>query len=421
MLPGPVWSSIPTELLVSELSKRVAEFSKRDDVKSRPECGSGELGAYNMGLHVFALFLVLVLSTTFCAIPIMSRGSDGSSRSGVGIRKEILFHCQHFGTGVLLATAFVHLLPTAFTSLTDPCLPHLYSEGYRPLAGLIAMVSALVFVAIESYLHLRGAGHSHESGDGLPTDSTELRENEASQSLIANAAPISQSTPNQTSSGAPGSISGEEEPDHDVEGARLMSGNVGDPSQEPNQRPFKADSRSGQGPDVIAPKSEEEKKKLEVQCLLLEAGILFHSVFIGMSLSVATGPSFVLFLGAIALHQCFEGVALGSRIAAIQHPNSAWKPWLMVLAFGLTTPIGQAIGLIVREFYDPMSQTGLLMVGFTNAISSGLLLFAGLHQLLAEDFLSDKSYTTLRGGRRVRAFASVFGGAALMALVGAFA
>ena len=46
----------------------------------------------------------------------------------------------------------------------------------------------------------------------------------------------------------------------------------------------------------------------------------------------------------------------------------------MAAAYGCTTPIGQAIGLLVHNMYDPMSQTGLLMVGFMNAISAGLLL-----------------------------------------------
>jgi zinc transporter ZupT len=165
----------------------------------------------------------------------------------------------------------------------------------------------------------------------------------------------------------------------------------------------------------------EEQKRLMLQCLLLEAGILFHSVFIGMAISVATGPPFVVFLVAIAFHQTFEGFALGSRIAALHFPKSSPRPWLMVLAYGTTTPIGQAIGLVVHNFYDPMSQTGLLMVGFMNAISSGLLLFAGLVQLLAEDFLTEKSYKTLHGRRRVNASLAVGGGAALMALVGAFA
>ena len=56
-----------------------------------------------------------------------------------------------------------------------------------------------------------------------------------------------------------------------------------------------------------------------------------------------------------------------------------------------------------------------------NAISSGLLLFAGLVELLAEDFLSDESYEVLRGRRRVQAGVAVVAGAAGMALVGAWA
>lgn len=167
--------------------------------------------------------------------------------------------------------------------------------------------------------------------------------------------------------------------------------------------------------------TEAQHKKQLLQCLLLEAGILFHSVFIGMALSVATGTSFIVLLVAISFHQTFEGFALGSRISAIHFPPSSPKPWLMALAYGTTTPVGQAIGLAIHTLYDPASQTGLLTVGFMNAISSGLLLFAGLVELLAEDFLSDESYVILKGKRRVQACASVVGGAALMALVGAWA
>jgi hypothetical protein len=93
----------------------------------------------------------------------------------------------------------------------------------------------------------------------------------------------------------------------------------------------------------------------------------------------------------------------------------------MALAYGATTPIGQAIGLAIHNLYDPASQTGLLMVGLMNAISSGLLLFAGLVELLAEDFLSDESYVTLKGKRRLEACGAVVAGSMLMALVGAWA
>ena len=163
-------------------------------------------------------------------------------------------------------------------------------------------------------------------------------------------------------------------------------------------------------------------KRMILQCMLLEAGILFHSIFIGMALSVATGAAFIVLLIAISFHQTFEGLALGSRIAAIPSFSSDTpKPWLMALAYGTTTPIGQAIGLIVHNLYDPESEGGLIMVGIMNSISSGLLLFAGLVELLAEDFLKEESYATLKGKKRLEACAAVVAGALLMALVGAWA
>ncbi|KAK2068337.1 hypothetical protein P8C59_002979 [Phyllachora maydis] len=338
------WSPLSTELLRAALGRR--------DDAAQPACGSGERGAYDTAIHVFALVLILMLSTLACAFPLFSR------RSSAGGKKQstVIFLCQHVGTGVLIATAFVHLLPTAFMSLTDPCLPHAFSKGYKPLAGLVAMVSALLVVALESFLTTRGAGHSH-SPQFVMDDEEDLDE---------------------------------------------LDPHVQELSPGPN----------GNGHSQSVPSGKRRVRR---------PSILFHSIFIGMALSVATGPTFAIFLVAIAFHQSFEGLALGSRIAAIKFPRSSPRPWLMVLAYGATTPIGQAIGLLVHNMYDPQSAAGLLIVGFMNAISSGMLLFAGLVQLLAEDFLTEKSYRALHGRKRVHAFIAVLVGAILMAGVGAFA
>lgn len=86
-----------------------------------------------------------------------------------------------------------------------------------------------------------------------------------------------------------------------------------------------------------------------------------------------------------------------------------------------STPLGQAIGLGTHTLYDPNSEVGLIMVGTMNAISSGLLIYSSLVELLAEDFLSDESWRILRGKKRVYACFLVFFGAAAMSLVGAWA
>lgn len=56
-----------------------------------------------------------------------------------------------------------------------------------------------------------------------------------------------------------------------------------------------------------------------------------------------------------------------------------------------------------------------------NAISSGLLIFASLVELMSEDFLSDESWRVLRGRKRVYACILVFMGAFCMSIVGAWA
>lgn len=54
---------------------------------------------------------------------------------------------------------------------------------------------------------------------------------------------------------------------------------------------------------------EQKQKKETLQVYLLEMGILFHSVFIGMSLSVSIGNEFVVLLIAIVFHRVYNPVA----------------------------------------------------------------------------------------------------------------
>jgi len=191
------------------------------------------------------------------------------------------------------------------------------------------------------------------------------------------------------------------------------------PKHDHSESAIEDDVENNQHTHILTP--EQVHKKAIMQCFLLEMGILFHSIFIGMSLAVAVGNDFIVLLIAIVFHQTFEGLALGVRIADIKWPKRALQPWLMAVAYGCTTPLGMAIGIATHTLYSPNSEIGLLVVGIMNAVSAGFLVFASLVELMSEDFLSDESWQILRGRRRVVACLLVFAGAFLMSLVGAWA
>ena len=322
------------------------------------------------------------------------------------------------------------------------------------MAGFIAMVSVFVVVGVEMFFASKGAGHSHgsdytavvadEAAPSRPKSNGAAKRPGAktgdsmryfSQDAIGTSRESTEFLTGEGSNGFTGANG------HDIElSARKKMSREDNDDNESDLDLDELDPQSEEAEYLDTPvnnrqtdygharhksigmSEEAQQQKALLQCMLLEAGILFHSVFIGMAVSVATGTGFIVLLIAISFHQTFEGLALGSRIAGITaFPPGSPKPWLMALAYGTTTPLGQAIGLFVHNLYDPQSQMGLLMVGVMNAISSGLLLFAGLVELLAEDFLSDKSYETLRGARRLEACAAVVAGSMLMALVGAWA
>ncbi len=115
------------------------------------------------------------------------------------------------------------------------------------------------------------------------------------------------------------------------------------------------------------PVDPEVYRKMSLNITLLEGGILFHSVFVGMTISI-TIEGFIILLIAILFHQMFEGLGLGSRIAAVPYKKGSIRPWVLVFAFGTTAPIGQAIGLLTRSTYDPNSAFGLIIVGVFNAM-----------------------------------------------------
>lgn len=286
----------------------------------RSRCAGGGVGgdAYDLPLHVAALFIILATSTAACAFPVLA-----TRFPQLRIPPSFLFFVSHFGTGVLIATAFVHLLPTAFTSLGDPCLSHFWTMDYPAMPGAIALGGIFVVTVAEMVFspaqHIcRGGasnanqyrpsfGHDKEGPEGcLASGKTQMGNigHESSypftlegQAHLRGMGPlIGRSSSIGRAMNRVGEGSGEivrvasapEIPSHRDDNNIAIQGDIErrDPSFE------------------LTP--EQKQRKETMQVYLLEMGILFHSVFIGMSLSVSIGNEFVILLIAIVFHRMYN-------------------------------------------------------------------------------------------------------------------
>ena len=235
------------------------------------------------------------------------------------------------------------------------------------MPGFIAMVSVMVVVAIEMFFALKGASHSHAVDlDGLREEGGQakrpghrrtesfrpFRQVPLGQGLDhgEDGMPMTeQNRPYADEPAAPGSTldkslppdppapqrDSEDDSDLDLDeldphadsdtrpltGMNQRKRSGSEASNEylhPNRHVRHHDHHNAPAHDEHSPSANDpNEQRLILQCLLLEAGILFHSVFIGLAVSVSTGSAFVVLLIAISFHQTFEGLALGSRIASI--------------------------------------------------------------------------------------------------------
>lgn len=200
-----------------------------------------------------------------------------------------------------------------------------------------------------------------------------------------------------------------------------------DNSIEPEMSRIRAtDSKALEAGEANSLESEEDRladrsfKQQIAAFLILEFGVIFHSVIIGLTLGTA-GSKFSVLYPVIVFHQSFEGLGIGARLSAIPFPNRvAWMPWWLCASYGLTTPIAIAVGLGVRTTYNPGSFVANIVSGVLDATSAGILLYTGLVELLARDFLFNPDRTQDNKQLTFMVF-SVFLGAGLMALLGKWA
>ena len=153
--------------------------------------------------------------------------------------------CKMFGTGVIAATAWIHLLPDAFSQFSNPCLQGYWNFYGTNYVGLFGLISAFIVQLVE--MGIGAHGDIGQSPD-LPQTTSELN-------------------------------------DHIVVSSRTdMELTL---------------------PDRSVLKDEDKLGKLaqRLQTIVLEGGILTHSIIIGITLGVTPDDGFTTLLIAICFHQ----------------------------------------------------------------------------------------------------------------------
>lgn len=349
-----------------------------------------------LGARISALFVVLVVSSCTTLFPVVA-----TRVRWFRVPLYVYLFARYFGAGVIIATAFIHLLDPAYTEIGPAsCVGQTGGWAEYSWPPCLAMASVMLtflldFLAgwfVERRFRLE---HGHE--DNI-------------ESAITTAG-----NSNGVTTGAPEACILHTDQFLDNDATAKLDNNNEDVSN---------DNIGVEKVEAAVAHNDRAFREQIAAFLVLEFGVIFHSVIIGLNLGVV-GDEFSTLYPVIVFHQAFEGLGIGARLSAIPFPPKASKfvralPWLLCMAYGLTTPIAIAIGLGVRTTYNSGSFTANVVSGVLDSISAGILIYTGLVELLARDFLFNPERT--RDSVRV-AFMLVclFLGTGIMALLGKWA
>ncbi|GAB7361692.1 hypothetical protein MBLNU230_g1739t1 [Neophaeotheca triangularis] len=153
---------------------------------------------------------------------------------------------------------------------------------------------------------------------------------------------------------------------------------------------------------------------------IMEAGILFHSLLIGLTLVVAGDSFFRTLFIVIVFHQFFEGLALGTCIAALPTTPTLHK-FFMAGLFTIITPIGMAIGIGVLNQFNGNDPSTIIAIGTLDAFSAGILVWVGLVEMLAHDWFHGGVLATAGWIKTIICGISLVCGMILMSVLGKWA
>ncbi|KAI9142560.1 Zinc/iron permease [Paraphysoderma sedebokerense] len=308
---------------------------------------------------------------------------------------------KSFGSGVILATAFIHMLYPALEILSSPCLPAFFTEIYPAFAIVLALFAILLMQLVDIFgTHFRlkyrrrrkssdGNGFTmdvgpagirtaaNETGNGngeLKVDPSELCDHEHHH--IENHNHHHPSHPQHNHSHSHDHHhSSHTQHNHVHHHDRHNSGSLDEETQ--------LDGNHGDGccqtAAVVAMMSSGDDcpdvlKSKKWNLYLLETVIGIHSVIIGFALGVKRETAeFTTLLIALVFHQFFEGFALGTLASALH-----LQPRILItliLVYCLTTPVGTAIGVILTAAINPNPNdvASLVVTGVLDSLAAGIL------------------------------------------------
>ncbi|KAJ7208865.1 ZIP-like iron-zinc transporter [Mycena pura] len=338
---------------------------------SDTDCSIADNADTFFGLRVASVFIILACSTVGALFPVLAKQS-----TWLPVPTAVFDFAKYFGSGVIIATAFIHLLAPALDELSSDCLSPAWKE--YPYALALCLLSIMSIFVTELVAFRWGTARLRKIGV-----------------------------------------------QHDAHGHHVGSHAAHGPENAPDSPPAKAQD-DAESASINMDRNPSEAATAAaahiIGIAILEFGVLLHSVLIGLTLAVdeAFKPLFVV----LVFHQTFEGLGLGSRLAALDLPaRRGYRavPVLAAVLYGLSTPVGIAAGLGIRTTYNPGGARASLVSGVLDALSAGVLIYTGLVELLAHEFLFSKDMAERSRGHLAYAVVSMLLGCGIMALLGRWA
>lgn len=225
-------------------------------------CRDGKAASH---LKLISIFVIFFTSVIGISLPVfLARLFNGKPAYDKAV---LIIKC--FAAGVILSTSLVHVLPDAFDALADCQVASHHPWKDFPFSGLVTLIGVLtaLFVDLTATSHVEGHGHGHGHVE-------KVKKVEYS--------PIG------------------------VEEGAVMELKVG-------VGDFAANTT-----DTETASEELMKLKQKLVSQVLEIGIIFHSVIIGVTMGMSQNKCTIRpLVAALAFHQIFEGLGLGGCIAQV--------------------------------------------------------------------------------------------------------